>query len=259
MVAAAEVQPLHPAQQGGELRLHRRPDAGQGLEVLFAQGVDMQAVDALHVLRSKLRHREAQARAGLGRVVFGDLALGMFGVQPQADLEDLALGPRLGDQVGEARHLIRRVEDDVVGQAQDLGQILGLVGGRIGGQLALVELTRQPRLPQTGGADAVEVFPDDVRQRPHGKGLERQQDPGIAPVTHVLEHGQIAPHRDLVHHEGGRGDAVQIKVSKGSGIAGLGFHVVFLLRSLEGEHFRTREARPALPRSTAGHACSACP
>lgn len=89
----------------------------------------MQAVHADQMFGLQLRNREAKAGAGLGRIVFRDLALGMFGVQTQADLEHLALGAGRGDQVGETGDLGGVVEDDMVRQAQDLGQILGAVGG----------------------------------------------------------------------------------------------------------------------------------
>ena len=251
VVPPAQVQPFDPAQQRRQLRLHRRPDARQRLEILLAQRMDMQTIDADQMVGRQLRHRKAQARTGLGRVVFGDLAFGMFGVQPQADLERLPFSPGLGDQIGEAGDLGRVVEDDVVRQTQDLGQVLRRIGRRIGGQLALVELARQPRLPQARGADPVEVFADHIGQRPHRKRLQRQKHARLRSVAHALQHGQIATDGRLVHHEGGRGDAVQVEMRKGARIAGLGLHSVGPIRSPEG--------RPGPEPSTAGRACSACP
>ena len=252
MMAAAQVDPFQIRQQGRQLRLNGLPDPLQRLEPLFAQGVDVQAVDAVQMLGRQLRHRKAQARTQLAGVVLGDLALRMFRVQSQADVERLALGAGGGDQVGEAGDLVRGVEDDRVRQPQDLGQVGGLVGGGIGGQVALVELPRQPRLPQARGADAVEIFPDDVGQRPHGEGLQGQQHPGVRPRPDVLKDGQVATHRDLVDHEGGRRHAVQIEPGEGARSAGLGLH----------DHGRILRspAERAVPRpSRAGRACSACP
>ena len=203
MVAAAQIDPFQLAHQASDPRLQRRPEPPQRFEILLAQGVDVQAVDPRQMLGTQLRHRKAEARTPLARVVLGDLGLAVLRVQAQADVEHLALVAGRGDQVGEARDLGRRIEDHRVRKPQDVGQVLGLVGRRIGGQVAVIVLAGQPRLPQARGADAVEVVPDDIRQRPHGEGLQRQQHARVSTRAHVLEEGEVAKDRRLVDDEGG--------------------------------------------------------
>jgi hypothetical protein len=250
-MAAAEVQPFQAAGQRGDLGLQRRPDAAQRREALFAQGVDVQTVDALEVFGAQLRDREAQARADLAGVVLGDLRLAVLGVQAQADVENRARRAGRLDQIGEAGDLSRRVEDHVVRQPQYLRQVLAPIGRAIGGQLAGEELAGQPRLPQARGADAVEILPNHAGQGPHREGLQRQQHLGPAAFPHITEDRQVAPHSRLVDHEAGRGHAVQVEPGEGAGLAGLGLHRACPIR---------RRAEPEAPRpSRAGRGGSAYP
>ena len=257
-MTAAEVQPFQRGERVRDPGLQRGPDALQRLEPLFAQGVEMQTVDPLQMFRLQLRHGEAQPRAELAGIVFGDLGLGMFGIKAKADVESLAGRAGGRDQVGEVGDLGRGVEDHRIRQAQNLRQVVGLVGGGVGGQVSLVELPGQPRLPQARGADAVQILLDEVGQRPHRKGFQRQQDPCAPRRPDVLEDAEIATDRRLVDDETGRRHAAEIEAGEGAGPARLRFHGAGgrVHRTVP---VRTREARPAPGPSRAGRACSACP
>ncbi len=142
-------------------------------EVLLAQGVHVHAVDQLDMLLGQLVDREAEPRMGGAGIVARHFTFGMQGIDPQANIETLPPRPRRLDDRAAAHDLLRRVEDDMVGQAQDFVEVVGLVGGRIGGDLAVIELAGQPRFPQARGADPVEIFADQRRDAPHRERLER--------------------------------------------------------------------------------------
>src|SRR3546814_4486545 len=87
MVAAAEIDPFELVEEGTQHWLHRVPGALERREILFAQAVHMDAVDALHMLGEQLADRKAKAAAWGGGVVFGDLALAVHRIDAQPDVE----------------------------------------------------------------------------------------------------------------------------------------------------------------------------
>src|SRR3546814_3394918 len=66
-----------------------------------------------------------------GGVVFGDLALAVHRIDAQPDVERPAPRAKLIEERTKARDLSRRVEDQMVGQRRDLGQVGFLVAGAI--------------------------------------------------------------------------------------------------------------------------------
>ena len=86
VVAAAEIEPFELAEIGRDLGFQAIPCAFERLEILFAQGVEMQAGYAFQMLRVQLADRKTQSRVRRAGVIFGDLALGMFGIDAQADI-----------------------------------------------------------------------------------------------------------------------------------------------------------------------------
>src|SRR3546814_939864 len=54
MVAAAEIDPFELVEEGTQHWLHRVPGALERWEILYAQAVHMDAVDALHMLGEKM-------------------------------------------------------------------------------------------------------------------------------------------------------------------------------------------------------------
>src|SRR3546814_5818220 len=74
------------------------PGAFQRQEILFAQIMDVQAVDARQMFGAQLVDGEAQAAVGLGGVVFGDFALRVEGVYAQADVEVRSEERRVGKE-----------------------------------------------------------------------------------------------------------------------------------------------------------------
>ena len=150
----------------------------------------------------------------------------MHRVEAQAHVE---ARPMRLQQLAEALDLAGGIEDHVVRQAADLGQVLGLVGSAVGGNLASIMLRRQPRFPQARGADPVKVLANDRRHAPHRKGLHRRQHLDSRPVADIGEDRQVLPQPRGIDDESGAIDAGKIEVGESARIAGSGFHKDFNL------------------------------
>jgi hypothetical protein len=109
------------------------------------------------VLGGQLVDREAQPRMRRAGIIARHFAFGMQGVDPQADVK-CSPRARAGNDGAAALDLLGRIEDHMVRKPQDFVEILGLVGRAIGRDLAIIEFGREPRFPQAGCADAIEVF-----------------------------------------------------------------------------------------------------
>ena len=224
MVAAAKIQPFKIGNVGHDARFDRCPGALEREEILFAQIVDVEAIHAFQMLRPQLVDRKAEPTMRLRGVIFGHFAFGMERVQAQADVEvHTVLACSVDDRL-QACDLAGAVEDDMIGNAQNFGEIIGLVGGAIGRDLTTIFLSAEARFIDARGADAVKIFADDGPERPHGKSLERAQHFDATAITNVAQDRKVAADRGLVHHKGGRGDAIEVEAGKGGGIAGAGFH-----------------------------------
>src|SRR3546814_376243 len=100
--------------------------------------------------------------------------------------------------------------------------------------LAAIFFAAKARLINARSADAVQIFSDNLAERPHGKSLESRQHPNARPVPHIFQYSQIAPHCGLINHKAGRGYTVQIKMRKGSAIARFCFHCLSFSTSCAG-------------------------
>ena len=105
------------------------PGAAQRFEILFAQRVHVQAIDQFHMLCRQLVDRKAQPRMRCARIITRHFTFGMQGVDPQANIETLPPRPRRFDDRAAPDNLLRRIEDDMIGQAQHFVEIVGLVSG----------------------------------------------------------------------------------------------------------------------------------
>ena len=124
-------------------------------------------------------------------------------VDPQPDVERIAMRAGERDLRHKARELAGRVEDDVVRQAENFGQVVALVGRAVRRDLTLIMLGGEQRFPQARSAHPVEILADHRSDPPHRKRLERGQnfDPGA--VADVGEDGQVGAQLCRVHHERG--------------------------------------------------------
>jgi hypothetical protein len=86
VVAAAEVDVLHPRQDIAKAAFHRGHGPFQAVGVLLAEVVPVQAADLVQLVGPEVGPADAQARSGRAGVVQGHRALGMLGVDAQAEL-----------------------------------------------------------------------------------------------------------------------------------------------------------------------------
>ena len=130
VVSPPKVHPLHLRQQVGKLFLHGCQGHSQGVGVLLAEGVEVEAIQQGGQLRVS-RHGGiplgtggAQAAAGGTGVIDGVALLGgALGVYPQAHAFAGSLGRR-----AKLCQLAGGVEHDVVGVLQNGGKFLCPVG-----------------------------------------------------------------------------------------------------------------------------------
>ena len=156
----------------------------------------------------------AEPAVRLGRVVFGDLAFRMHRIEPEAEIDLASRGPRRLDFAAEASRLAGAVEDHMVGQGQHLGHVARLVAGAIGRDLAAEMAAAEPRLPQARRRDSVEILRDEVAERPHREGLEREQNLDARAVADVGEDSQIRLDRSLVDDEGRRRHPAEVEAGE---------------------------------------------
>src|SRR3546814_17034567 len=102
-------------------------------------------------------------------------------------------------------------------------------------------LTPELRLIKARRADAVEILGDRRPQRPHRKGLERREHPRARRIPDRAENGKIGADLRRLDDEGGGGDAAEVGMGDGSGVAGSGLQRV-----------RTPATSQVAPTATAG-------
>ena len=228
VVPSAHVDPFELAEIGLDHVKHRIPGALERFEVLFAEIVEVDAVDSFQILFGQLVEREAEPRSGRGGIVFRHFAGRNLRIDAQAHVEILPRSARILEDQRGTLQLAGRIENHMVGQATNLFEFLGLVGGRIGRDLAIVELARQPRFPQARRACAVEIFAYDRRGRPHAEGLERGQHLDFSSITNIGQNLAIGAQLRRVDHESGALDTGEIEMGEGTRIACLSFHAALL-------------------------------
>src|SRR3546814_16170763 len=109
------------------------------------------------------------AAAWGGGVVFGDLALAVHRIDAQPDVERPAPRAKLIEERAKARDLSRRVEDQMVGQRRDLGQVGFLVAGAIGRDLTAIFAAAELGCVNARRDDDVEIFGSGRTQGPKRK------------------------------------------------------------------------------------------
>ena len=208
MVPAAKIQPLHLRQQVAETRLHGVQRCGRRVGVLLAEGVEVQPVQQREqggiIFRCgvPLGAGGAKAAAGGTGVIDGVTLLCRalrVDAQPHALARSLGGGAELFQLAG-------RVEDDVVGAAQQLVEFVGPERGTedmifLVRQLFLAEAA----LVQAAGLGAREVRGQqrvevEVRER-----LLRQQDLAAGALLHPQQDLAVAAQLAFVQQVAGGG------------------------------------------------------
>ena len=138
--------------------------------------------------RFDLGAERAEARAGGAGVVEFDVDLGVLRVDAEAEGE-LAAGREGGGLV--ALPLRRGIEGDVVGDAEEVGELLILKGRRVGMDFAAEFLAAEERLVDAAGGGAHEILRDQLRFAELGEALEREEDLGAGAVHHRAQDAEV--------------------------------------------------------------------
>ena len=142
--------------------------------------MEVEALESFEVVgRLDLGAERAEAGAGGAGIVEFDVDLGVLRVDAQAE-GDLTSGGQRGGLM--ALPLRRRVERDVVGDAEEVGELLVLEGRRVGVDFAAEFFAAEERLVDAAGGRAREVLRDQLRFAELREALEREQDLGARAV-----------------------------------------------------------------------------
>ena len=188
-MAAAHVQPTHLRQPAPEALLDGAERLHKILGRRFAEGVEVQPLDARRQSVGQLVGGDAHARSGGAGVVERRADLGIFGVDAQAARDPCAVGL---DHRAEALVLREGVEGDVAAAAEQLGEVGLGVGRRIGvgGGAHLVE--DEARLPNGAGRGARDVFADDGEDVPQGGGFQGKDDLHAGALFDLTDEREVA-------------------------------------------------------------------
>ena len=213
MVAAPKVHPLHLGQQVPERCLHRFQGHSQGVGVLLAEGVEVEAIQQLRQLRVgrhggvPLGPGGAQTAARGAGVIDGMALLGgALRVYPQAHAFAGGLGCR-----AEFGQLAGGVEHDVVGVLQKLCELVCPVGSAEHMVFLFRQLfPAQAALVQAAGLGACQVGGQHRVHIKVGKGLLGQQGPASGALLQLQHDLTVPAQLGLVQQVAGGGQALQL-------------------------------------------------
>ncbi len=201
VVAAAEVDPFHLAEVGCEFFLHDGEDAFEGIGILLAEGVEMEAVDSVEGFVGELGGGNSEAGAGGAGVIDVGGDFGVFGVDAEA-AGDGAGG--ILDGGAEFFPLGEGIENDVVGDGEDFAEIFFGIGGGADVDFAAEFLAGEPGFVDGAGGGAGEILADLRREAPHGESFERENDFGTGALLDAVEDSQVSLDENLVDDVAGR-------------------------------------------------------
>ncbi len=143
MMATAEIDPLQSRQKSTELCFKDLGRPLQRLEELLAEGVKVQPFDSAQGPPFKLAAGDAEAGIRSAGIVNSGMSLRVLGVDAQADGN-----PAFLPEGTEALQLVEGVEDEVIGDAEELDDVALFESGGKGVDLAAELLAPETRLPR---------------------------------------------------------------------------------------------------------------
>ena len=185
VMSAAHVQPLHPGQHVAEAAFHRLQGRFQGVGVLLAQRMEMQAVQQFQQFFRHFpdpgfpRHAQAAAlRAGI--VDFVPLLGGAFRIDPQPDAFSAVFRP-----FPEPLQLVHGIEHDMVRIPQQLFEFILPVGSTEDVHLFSRHLlSAEPGFIQAAGLSSGKIRSQERIEIIVGEGFLGKQDPAPGAFRH---------------------------------------------------------------------------
>ena len=224
MMASPEIDPVHPAEMPAELVFHGIQRAGQAVAVLFAQGMEVQAGNAVQRVRVGFQlpredmGTDAQTRRGITGIIDGYGSLGVFGVEAKAALHLFPGAARRLDHRTETPPLGEGVEDHMIRPEEQPGHVLLIPARREGMHFSPEFFLRQTRLVRRAGAAAPQRAAEGAGQRgegrPLGKALEGQHDFRARAPLHAVQNGRVGTQQGKIRDKAGGGPAFGLQFRK---------------------------------------------
>ena len=197
VMAAAEVQPLHAAEETPKLFLEGFHRLLKRVGILFTECVDMQAVEQRQERFVEIGERCAKARTGCAGIVDRMALLrGTFRVQAQA-----GGFPRSPRGRGKPPHLGRGVEHDVIRIAQQLVPLVLAVGRRENVRFPAEFLVAETRFAQAACRGAGQVLPKQRIHGIHGERLLGKQNFAACALLHAAQDLKVARDKRFIHEK----------------------------------------------------------
>ena len=196
VVATAEVHPLHLREVLAEVLFECSENAFEGVGILFAESVEVEAFNAVEKLGLEFDFGHAEAGVLTARVVNVGFDCRKFRVH--ADAGTHAVGERL---VLKALPLRKAVERDVVGLIEDFVDFVVFVNGGKDVNFLVHLFAREAGFVKAGGGSAGEVFANERERTPEAVALEGADDFNAGLFLDIVEDFHITAETCFVKYE----------------------------------------------------------
>ena len=178
-----------------------RKGAFEGVCALFAEGVEVEALDAFEIVIVHEGGEDAEAGAGGAGIVDFGAGLSVFGVDAEAG-GDLAVGAE--DLFAILLPLGEGIEDDMIGDLDELGHFGWLVGGGEDVDVATEVLGTEAGFEESARGGSGEVVAENGVNCGAGEGLLGEEDFSAGFVLNVLENAAVMVEGALIEDVGRR-------------------------------------------------------
>ena len=196
VVATAEVYPLHLREVLAEVLFECGENAFEGVGILFAESVEVEAFNAVEKLGLEFDFGHAEAGVLTAGVVNVCFDCRKFRVH--ADASTHAVGERL---VLKALPLRKAVERDVVGLIENRVDFVVFVNGGKDMDFLVHLFAREAGFVKAGGGGAGEVFANERERTPEAVALEGADDFYAGLVLDIGEDFHVAAETRFVKYE----------------------------------------------------------
>ena len=207
VMSAAEVHPFAFVQILTELFLDSGNCLFKRLKALFAEGMEMYAVNALKCVLIEIRGFHAEARERRAGVIYRLVLGGAFGVYAYAYALSLAA-------VTEFPELCERVEHDMIGNLRDLTELAVLVCWAEAMHFAAELLSSELCLIQSACGSSGQVFRYQRIYCEHRECFLREKYLCAGPIRHTAQYFEVAHQSLFVENVCGCGYVTERRICK---------------------------------------------
>jgi hypothetical protein len=201
VVTTPQVEPFHLWQELSELPFEYPCCPFQRLEEILTESMEMEPFHSFERTLFELFPSDPEAGAGRAGVVERGVSFRMFWINAQTDRNTVCM---LLPERSEPLKLIEGVENQMVRTLQKFNDIGFADSRRKAVYLTAKLLAPEASLPRGAGANAVEGFPDNRENAPHGEPFEGQQYFRTAPLLDRVQQTKVLPQPPKINNVGGR-------------------------------------------------------